>query len=106
LQLKVRDRPTTNRATQQHAKAKIESIETSATAGAMTGNAPSKKQPIVEQRSLANILLSTGNFSRFVSMTPPGARGHLAGPVASPAGTAAKANYSQCEQEHLIERVP
>src|SRR5260370_41399021 len=33
LQLKVRDRATTNRATQQHAKAKIESIETSATAG-------------------------------------------------------------------------
>jgi len=33
---------------------KIESIETSATAGAMTGNAASKKQPIIEQFSLAN----------------------------------------------------
>jgi len=49
----------TNRATQQHAKAKIESIETSATAGAMTGNAPSKKQPTFEQLSLANISLSS-----------------------------------------------
>jgi hypothetical protein len=55
----VRDRATTNRATQQHAKAKIESIETSATAGAMTGNAPSKKQPTFEQLSLANISLSS-----------------------------------------------
>jgi hypothetical protein len=45
----VRDRGTTNRATQQHAKAKIESIEMSATAGAMTGNAPSKKQATFER---------------------------------------------------------
>jgi hypothetical protein len=102
----VRDRATTNRATQQHAKAKIESIETSATAGATIGSAASKKQPILEQRSLANILLSTGSFSGFVPITPPGAREHLVGPVASPAGTAAEANCSQCEQEQQIEWVP
>jgi hypothetical protein len=59
LPLRLRNRATTNRATQQHAKAKIESIETSAAAGAMTGNAPSKKQPTFEQLSPANISLSS-----------------------------------------------
>jgi hypothetical protein len=50
----------------------------------VNGSAASKKQPVLEQRSLANILLSTGSFSGFVLMIPPGAREHLAGPVASP----------------------
>jgi hypothetical protein len=85
---------------------RIESIETSATAGAMTGSAASKKQPILEQRSLANILLSTGNFSGFIRMTPPGAREHLAGPVASPVGTTAEVNCSQGGQEQQIEWGP
>jgi len=39
----------------QHEKAAIESIQTSATEGAMTGSAASKKQPIFEQLSFANI---------------------------------------------------
>jgi beta-lactamase regulating signal transducer with metallopeptidase domain len=65
-------------------KAAIESIETSATAGATIGSAASKKQPILEQRSVANILLSIGIFSGFVAMTLPRAREHLAGHVASP----------------------
>jgi hypothetical protein len=42
----------------QHDKATIESIQTSATAGAMAGIAASKKQPTFEQLSLANISLS------------------------------------------------
>jgi hypothetical protein len=42
----------------QHEKATIESIEISATAGAMAGIAASKKQPTFEQFSLANISLS------------------------------------------------
>jgi len=41
---------------QQHEKVKIESIETSATAGAMTGKAASKKQPAFEQLSLADMI--------------------------------------------------
>jgi hypothetical protein len=49
-----------NRTTQQHEKVKIESIETSATAGAMTGNATSKKQPTFEQFSLVDMSLSVG----------------------------------------------
>jgi hypothetical protein len=39
-------------------KTAIESIQNSATAGAMAGNAASKKQPTFEQLSLANISLS------------------------------------------------
>ena len=39
-------------------KAAIESIQNSATAGAIAGNAASKKQPTFEQLSLANISLS------------------------------------------------
>jgi hypothetical protein len=42
----------------QDEKAAIESIQTSATAGAMAGIAASKKQPTFEQFSLANISLS------------------------------------------------
>ena len=41
----------------QHEKAAIESIQTSATAGPMTGSAASKKHPIFEQLSLANIFV-------------------------------------------------
>jgi hypothetical protein len=39
----------------QNEKAAIESIQTSATEGAMTGSAASKKQPTFEQFSRANI---------------------------------------------------
>jgi hypothetical protein len=41
----------------QHEKAAIESIQISAKAGAMAGIAASKKQPIFEQLSLANIFV-------------------------------------------------
>lgn len=45
-------------------KMAIERIETSAMAGATIGSAAFfRKQPILEQRSVANILLSTGIFS-------------------------------------------
>lgn len=44
-------------------KMAIERIETSAMAGATIGSAAFRKQPILAQRSVANILLSTGIFS-------------------------------------------
>ena len=40
----------------QNEKAAIESIQTSATEGAITGSAASKKQPTFEQFSRANII--------------------------------------------------
>jgi hypothetical protein len=76
--------PAGDRTTQQQAKAKVESIETSATAGATIGSAASKKQPTLEQRSLANIFAlhwrkDFGRLAGFIPTSPPGTRQHPAG---------------------------
>jgi hypothetical protein len=70
----------------QDEKAAIESIQTSATAGPITGSVASKKQPTFEQLLLANILLlqwqkDLAGSSRFILTSQAVAGRHRRGPL-------------------------